>query len=497
MTNHRPNGPNPKGMFRYEHVGDDYLQKRQLRRSAGWILLWMMGVGAVISGEFSGWNLGIAAGGFWGLFVATVLMAIMYVCIVFTIAELSAALPHAGGSYSFARNAFGAFVGFLNGIIEACEFVLAPAVVVYFIGSYLNTLVSLQAVPVPIWWILFYIVFVGINIIGMEITLKFGLLITALAVSVLVIYFVGAFNHFDWNLLTNIEPDSGQSAIFPKGSGGVLAALPYAIWFYLGIEQLPLAAEEAHDSGRDTPKALVWGIVTLIFLSILVLFLNSGVAPGASGIGKSGAPLADGFKTVFGSGAFTDTLIVISVSGLIASFHNVIYAYGRILFSLSRAGYIPRWLSLTSKHHTPSLALVFGAAIGLLCTFTIQFAGKEIGAALLNMVVFAAVISYFLNMLSYIHLRLHRPDLPRPYNSPLGIPGAIVGAGLSLMAFCSCLADRGYRSGVVGVATIVGAMSIYFVLYSRKRLVARAPEEENAMLTQALREIGQAEQLPK
>jgi ethanolamine permease len=489
-------GRNPRGV-RYEDVDDGYLERRQLRRSAGWVLLWALGVGAVISGEFSGWNLGLTAGGFWGLVVATVLMATMYVCMVFSIAEMSAALPHAGGSYSFTRNAFGPLGGFINGITDACEFVLAPAVVVYFIGAYLNSLPLFQGVPVPVWWVLFYVVFVGINIIGVEITLKFGLFITLMAASILVIFYLGALGKFDPVLLTNILPEPGQSPLFPKGAIGIFAAMPYAIWFFLGIEQLPLAAEEAHDSGRDVPKALVWGIFTLLILAFLVLFLNSGVAPGAAGIGASGAPLADGLKTVFGEGIFTNTLIIIAISGLIASFHTIIYGYGRVLFSLSRAGYIPRWLSLTSKYHTPAIALIVGGAIGLACAAFIQFGGGQVGAALLNMAVFAAVISYFMNMISYIQLKISRPDLPRPYQSPLGVPGAVLGAILALIALLACFADPGYRPGVWGIVLFLAAMLGYFFLYSRRRLVARAPEEENALLSRALREIEQPDMLGK
>jgi ethanolamine permease len=342
-------------------------------------------------------------------------------------------------------------------------------------------------------------VFVGINVIGVEITLKLGLVVTSLAAAVLAIFYLGVLftGKFDPAMLVNIKPDPGQTAWLPKGPNGIFAAIPYAIWFYLGIEQLPLAAEEAHDSGRDVPKALTWGIITLLILSFLVLVLNSGVAPGAEGIGKSGAPLADGFKTIFGDNAFTNVLIVVSITGLVASFHTIIYGYGRVLFSLSRAGYLPRWMSLTSKFHTPAIALILGGIIGLGCAAMIQFAGKEVGAALLNMAVFAAVISYFLNMISYIQLKISRPDLPRPYKSPLGIPGAVVGAGLALIALVACFADPGYRPGVVGVAIFVGAAVLYFLVYSRNKLVSRAPEEENALLARALREIETAETLPK
>jgi ethanolamine permease len=138
-----------------------------------------------------------------------------------------------------------------------------------------------------------------------------------------------------------------------------------------------------------------------------------------------------------------------------------------------------------------------GGVIGLVCAAAIQFAGQAVGAALLNMAVFAAVISYFLNMISYIQLKVNRPDLARPYQSPLGVPGAVVGAGLSLMALVACFADPGYRPGVWGVAIFLAAMVVYFFLYSRRKLVSRAPEEENALLSRALQEIEQPDVLPR
>lgn len=493
-----------KGIVRYENVDSEYLQRRQLKRGAGWVLLWALGVGAVISGEFSGWNLGLISGGFWGMAIATVMMAVMYVCMVYSIAEMSSALPHAGGSYSFTRNAFGPLGGFINGATDAIEFILTPAVIVYFIGAYLSTLEPLKSIPVPVWWVLFYVVFVGINILGVSLTLRFGLFVTAMAASVLVIFYVGAIatGTFKPELLLSVRDASGQTGSFlPKGPVGILTAIPYAIWFFLGIEQLPLAAEEAHDSGRDVPKALTWGIITLLILAFLVLFLNSGVPASftdpttkevflnAEAIGKSGAPLADGLVAVFGKGIFTDALILISVSGLIASFHTIIYGYGRVIFSLSRAGYFPRWLSVTSQFQTPAIAMIIGGIIGLGCATAIQFAGGAVGAALLYMAVTAAVISYALNMLSYIKLKISRPELPRPYKSPFGIVGAIIGLVLAIVALFACFSDPAYQPGAMGVGLVTAAMTLYFLFYSRNKLVAAAPEEENALLAEAIHEI--------
>jgi len=104
------------GSVEYEKVGEEYLEKRALQKKAGWVLLWGLGVGAVISGDYFGWNFGLSSAGFWGLAIATVVMAIMYITMMYSLAELSTALPHAGGPYSFARQTMGPWGGYLTGL---------------------------------------------------------------------------------------------------------------------------------------------------------------------------------------------------------------------------------------------------------------------------------------------------------------------------------------------------------------------------------------------
>ena len=111
------------------------------------------------------------------------------------------------------------------------------------------------------------------------------------------------------------------------------------------------------------------------------------------------------------------------------------------------------------------------------------------GAALLNMAVFGAVISYALVLGSYIKLRVSRPELPRPYKSPLGIAGAVVGALLAVLALLACFSVEDYRPGVWGVAVFLAAAVLFFWFYSRKHLVAQAPEEEVALMAEARKEL--------
>jgi len=92
-------------------------------------------------------------------------------------------------------------------------------------------------------------------------------------------------------------------------------------------------------------------------------------------------------------------------------------------------------------------------------------------------------------LLSYIRLRITRPELPRPYRSPLGTPGAAVGALLSVLALAATIADKEYWPSIIGVAVFLLVGVVYFLVYSRHRLVAQAPEEENALIDQAEEEL--------
>jgi ethanolamine permease len=484
------------GSVTYREADQEYFARRKLRRHAAFWSLWALGVGAVISGDFYGWNLGLDAGGFGGLLIAGVVITIMYYGLCYSIAEMSPALPHTGGAYSFARSAMGPWGGFITGLAENMEYVITPAVVVGAMGFLSHDIVyELTGAdgwwnsPV-LWWAIFYIVFVGINILGIEITMRFTVLITVAALGVLAFFYVAVLvtQSFSADLLTNIPPDEGGSSFLPHGIAGIFPALPFAIWFYLAIEELPLAAEESHDPKKDIPRATIWGLNTLVLFAILTLFLNTGVGGGAASIGTSATPLFDGFKAVFGEGTGAAILALIGLIGLIASFFTIIYAYGRNTYSLSRAGYFPQVLSITHPtRNTPHVALIVGAVIGYALSLLIYFlgqsesavAGKIVGA-LLYMAVFGAVISYFMQCLSFIVLRRKLPNIERPYRSPLGVGGAAVAGVIALVALVSLFLNEDYRPGVYGTLVYFVIGLLYFAIVGRHKLVL-SPEEEFAI----------------
>lgn len=477
----------------YTKVDRSYFEARGLRRYAGVWSLWALGVGAVISGHFSGWNFGLANG--WGsMFVATVIISIMYLGLTFSIAEMSPALPHTGAAYSFARSAMGPWGGFLTGLSENVEYVLTPAVIVYFIGTYMTGIFETDASLQPLWWIGFYVVFVGLNIVGVELSFRVTVVVTLLALACLVVFWVSALPHIDFNRWAmNVGADGaeladGNGPFLPLGFKGVLAALPFAVWLFLAIEQLPLAAEESVDPKRDMPKGIIAGMFTLIVSAFMILWLNpSVIGIGSHALGSSGEPLLDGFKAIYG-GNTAKLLALVAVLGLIASFHTIIFAKGRQIYSLSRAGYFLPWLSIThGVRKTPHVAMVLGSItalavmLGLWFGFGAEKGGKFIGGTLLNMAVFGAMFSYFMQALSFILLRRNMPNIHRPYRSPLGVGGAVLTmliAGVTL--YFQLTGDPTYTQGVLWVALWFGVCIAYFGLVGRHRLIL-SPEEEFAM----------------
>ncbi len=476
---------------RYEDVGQEYFARRTLKRSAGFWGIWGIGVAAVISGEFSGWNLGTADAGFGGMAIATVVVIVMYFCMFFSIGEMSAAMPHTGGAYSFARAAMGPWGGFVTGLAESIEYVVTTAVVVFFSAGYLNAaLDDFFHFQLPGWlaYLILYAVFILVNWLGASVGFRLAIVVSILSIAILAAFVIVAFatGSFDPAKLVDEKPDTGQSALLPHGFAPVLFVIPFAMWFFLGIEELPLAAEETHNPTRVIPRAGIVALITLAICAIGVFIVNTGVL-GLAGTQKSGQPLLDGFAVMVPKG-LAGLLAIFALIGLLASLQGIMYAYGRNLYSLSRAGYYPRFLSLTGKRQTPLAALAAGGVIGfvlLVVVDAITAAGSDTvssaaGAIELNIAIWGAVVSYLMQMIAFVVLRRRFPKAVRPYRSPVGIAGAVVAGIISLAIFIAFLFNPGYQIAIAAIAVVYVVGLIVFAVYGRRRLVL-SPEEEYAL----------------
>ena len=158
------------------------------------------------------------------------------------------------------------------------------------------------------------------------------------------------------------------------------------------------------------------------------------------------------------------------------------FAYGRQIYSLSRAGYFPTWLSVThGTRETPHRALLAGSALGFAAALVIHLTpqGGPVGAVLLNMAVFGAVLAYMLQMISFLMLRVRFPHIERPYRSPVGMAGAAIALVIAGATLVVLFQNSDYNKGVIGAAIWFALGLAYFAIIGRRHLVL-APEEKAA-----------------
>jgi len=372
-------------------------------------MLWGLGVGYVISGMYFGWNLGLEKGGTLGLAIATFFIIILYVCFTFSYSELACSIPKAGGVFDYAMRALGKDMGFLAGMAQNVEFIFAPPAIAFAIGAYFN--LFFPQVPILAIAIFMYVLFTALNIYGVRAAAIFELVITILAVGELLLFAGLTLPHFQWK---NLQLDA-----FPNGWQGILAAIPFAIWFFLAIEGVANVAEETIRPQRTILIGFGSAILTLVILCILTFTSSIGVAGWKAIVyNKEGttsdSPLPLALAHIVSTNDILfHLLITIGLFGLIASFHGIILAAGRSSFEFGRVKFAPPILGrIHHKLQTPANALLFNMLIGILALLT----GKT--SEIITISVFGALTLYIVSMIALIKLRKSEPGLDRPFKVP-------------------------------------------------------------------------------
>ncbi len=382
----------------------------QLKRTLSPIMVWGLGVGYVISGMYFGWNLGLAQGGTLGLGIAVFFIIILYITFTFSYAELACAIPTAGGAFDYTTRALGKDAGFIAGMAQNIEFIFAPPAIAFAIGAYFNLFfpqVSIISIA-----IMAYIIFTALNISGVKAAATVELVITIFAVAELLL-FCGI-------TLPNIKVIHLTQNNFPNGWPGVFASIPFAIWFFLGIEGVANIAEEAIDPKRTILLGFGSAIATLVVLCVLTFLGSVGIGGWEAVVYKidgstsdSPLPLALG-QIVGNNNLLYHLLITVGLFGLVASFHGLMLASGRSTFEFGRVKFVPAFLGrVNPRFQTPVNALLVNMGLGIVALLT----GKT--ADIITIAVFGALTLYIISMISLLRLRKTEPELLRPFKVPM------------------------------------------------------------------------------
>lgn len=422
--------------------------------------LWGIAVGLVISGEYFGWSYGWASAGTLGFLVTTALVATMYGTFIFSFTELTTSIPDAGGPFAYAQRAFGPLGGYIAGISTLIEFVFAPPAIALAIGAYLN--VQFPSLSPKLAATVAYLVFMTINIVGVQIAASFELFITLLAIAELLVFMAVVAPGF--HLAHFLSGGwSGHDHLTMGTLHGMFTAVPFAIWFFLAIEGVAMAAEEAKEPSRSIPRAYLGGIATLLMLALGVMLLAGGAGDWRL-LANINDPLPQAMKMIVGSSSgWLHMLVWLGLFGLIASLHGIIFGYSRQIYALARSNYLPEVFgTIHPRFKTPWVAILAGGVVGIAAIYSdswLVIAGQPLTANIVTMSVIGALVMYATSMLSLFRLRKTEPDMPRPFRVRL-YPFAPL---WTMLGVTVCLASVVYYNRLIA-AIFLGTVIVGYML---------------------------------
>ncbi|MFB9240500.1 ethanolamine permease [Massilia antarctica] len=446
-----------------------------LKQALSTFQLWGIAVGLVISGEYFGWSYGWASAGTLGFAVTAIFIAAMYATFIFSFTELTTSIPHAGGPFAYSKRAFGPVGGYIAGAATLIEFVFAPPAIALAIGAYLN--VQFPALDPKLVALGAYLVFMAMNVIGVQVAATLELVLAILAIFELLVFMGVVAPGFSFANFTK-GGWSGQDSFSAAAIPGMFAAIPFAIWFFLAIEGVAMAAEEAKDPRRSIPIAYVSGILTLVVLALGVMMFAGGAGDWTK-LANINDPLPQAMKMIVGgSSGWLHMLVWLGLFGLIASFHGIIFGYSRQIFALAREGYLPHYFAkIHPRFKTPHRAVLAGGVVGIAAIYSdelIKIGGQTLTANIVTMSVFGAITMYIVSMLALFKLRRSEPQMVRPFSAPL-YPYVPL---FALLGALVCLGTMVYYNLVMALvfAGLLLAGYAVFLMTAGRRATLAAPQ---------------------
>ena len=438
-----------------------------LLRVLGPAHIWALGVGIVLVGEYMGWNFAVGKGGAYAALIACWFAGILYTCVAMIDSEVTSTVAAAGGQYTQAKHIMGPLMAFNVGLYLVFAYTMLEAGNAITVGFLMDTVANmsghegLDQRPFIILCIMFL---AWLNYRGVLATLTFNLVITAFAFVAILILFLATVPWSDTSPLRHTE----LMTDLPYGWLGVLAAMHFGLWFYLGIEGTTQAAEEVRSPARSLPFGTLAGIMTLLIAATLTWYVCVGLMPWEY-LGGAGVPLFDAARLT-GSTWLVALLGVGTLFATLASANGCINDASRAWFSMGRDHYLPSWFgAVHPKYRTPYRSIVFLVPIALI------FA---LGAPLDQVITFSilsGLLGYTFMPLNMIMFRKKWPldTIKRGYVHPFHpIPAFLL---LALCAVTFFAVFLGYGTQLVAMLGFYIVASIWFHFW-RYRFVNRGAQ---------------------
>ncbi len=446
-----------------------------LLRVLGPAHVWALGVGIVLVGEYMGWNFAVGKGGAYAALIACWFAGILYTCVAMIDSEVTSTVAAAGGQYTQAKHIIGPLMAFNVGLYLVFAYTMLEAGNAITAGYLVSVVAGMSGFDGVLdqrpFIILVIMSLAWLNYRGVLATLTFNLIITAIAFVAILVLFVATTGIVGPSIMQHKALMEGAAAL-PYGWIGILAAMHFGLWFYLGIEGTTQAAEEVRSPARALPFGTLAGIMTLLIAATLTWYICVGVLPWeflGDGVNGSVAPLFDTAR-LSGSNGLIWLLGIGTLFATLASANGCINDASRAWFSMGRDKYLPGWFgAVHPKYRTPYRSIIFLVPIALI------FA---LGAPLDQVITFSilsGLLGYTFMPLNIILFRRKWPlnTIKRGYEHPFHPLPAIV--LLSLCAITFFAVFLGYGSQLVAMIGFYIVVSLWFHFW-RYRFVNRGAQ---------------------
>jgi APA family basic amino acid/polyamine antiporter len=388
---------------------------------------------------------------FLGIWVAGGLYALLG---AISLAELGTMLPRSGGQYIFSRYALGEYAGFIVGWSDWISSCGSTAAVALVIGTFAGALVPALAGQGPAIAATVAIVFAALQWRGIVWGSNIQNLTSLLKALAFFALIAAGFAFGGGTGLT-----SGESRSLPAAGlllSAIVISLREVIYTYDGWSGVIYFSEEVKNPGRDIPKSLFGGVLTITAIYLLVNLALLYVLPVSAIAGKEFAA-GEAANAIFGP--YGDTIFrCLTIVSMLSGINALHLMATRVIFAMSRDGLFTTKAAFVNEGGTPSVSLWLSALVAVLFIVFGQTFGKVI-----TIVAFFFVANYILSFISLFVLRRREPDKPRPYRAwgyPVTPALALLG---SLLFLVGAIASE-TRNSVYALLLLAASYPVFLLI---------------------------------
>lgn len=448
-------------------IAADFLQNQSLKKDLNIKSLWVLGTGTIMTGPFISWNWGVGEAGTLGILVCIIILTFYYLVFTWATSKLSVIYPYIGGPYGYVRQGLGSFGAYCAGLLTCSQFMCCTAAVLAAFNHYLTLINSQYSNLFSLG--IFIVLLVIMQLFSTKTLTFMHYCLTCCSLGILIIFLLGTFETIQ---STNLFLEAPISINWQE----VLRALPFVSVFFLGLENITMAAEEVRFPERSMPKGLYTGFITAAFICCFIVFFTLGSVNWQLLKGREFPLLFTLIQVQSQDKVLISTFTIMSSVGFIAALQGFINGYSRQVYALSRGGYLPLFLS---KLHPIRKSYYYAIIVpgGLSLWLSYQMSIKSLIAAAF----YSAVIVQVLVLISFVKIRNSEPEFFNTSNRSVNYSLVLYLTVMMLFGILfSCLVEC-YLFNLELILMFFVSI-LYYKLWVVKNIRQDAPEEAASAL---------------